>query len=141
MDTEALGGVIIKKMLKDIGVKTYDFTSHGGEKADALFQLQLLLQEGRRPVLKEREVVEENPNYGSIKSYYIPDMEDELASYELEDKKLTQDYVVALMMFSWFINKRTRVIEPATFVVGRNKVFLYNKRKEELNHAYAQNIA
>lgn len=121
MDTNSMGGVMIKKMLKEMGVRTYDFTSHNGEKEDGIFKLKLLLSKDRQPVLEGNEIIEKNPNYGGIRSYYISEMEDELASYELEDKQLKQDYVMMLMMFAWFQDKKNRTMEGTKTYVIANK--------------------
>lgn len=123
MDTSALGGTIIKKMLRDMDVKTYDFTGHGGDKADAMFRLKLLLSKDRKPRFEKDKIIEENPNYGGLKSYYIPEMEDQLAAYELEDKKLEQDHVIVLMQFAWFMHKQGKITEPKTYHILRgNKI-------------------
>ena len=123
MDTNSMGGVMIKKMLKEMGIRTYDFSSHNGEKEDGIFKLKLLLSKGRQPALENNQIIEKNPNYGGLRSYYISDMEDELASYELEDKKLKQDYVMMLMMFAWFMDKRTKSLEGTkTFVIANRTV-------------------
>ena len=129
MDTNALGGVIIKKMLKDIGIKVYDFTSHGGEKADAMFRLKILLLDNRQEVLENGNIVEKNPNYGGLRSYYIPKMEDQLSAYELEDKRLEQDYVIVLMQFAWYTHKRSKIKETKTYTIGKRNVTRYEPKR------------
>lgn len=130
MDTNAMGGIIIKKMIKDMSREmfndVYDFTSHGGEKEDAIFRLKLLLSEGRKMVIEDGKIIEKNPNYGGIRSYYIAKLEDQLASYELEDKKLEQDFVVCLYQMAWYMAKRNRNQGTKTFIITRNNIKQYD---------------
>lgn len=114
MDTNSLGGVLIKKLLKGMGVKTFDFNAHGGEKGEAVTQLKLALTYNRKYQLVNDKVVDLEPNYGIVRSYYIPELEDQLGAYEIEDDKLEQDFVAALYQAIWFLekkNKKARTIE------------------------------
>lgn len=95
MDTNALGGVILKKMLKDL--HPIGFDSHGKEKQKALEALLLLLTEPHKCGIT---------NVGRIKSYHIAALEEEMASYRLDDTKLVQDWVMVLAMFSYFVKHR-----------------------------------
>ena len=121
MDTNSLGGVIIKKILNDMKVKTYDFDAHGGEKGEALVQLRLMLTHGRNPEQKDGKVIEHNPNFGLLRSYYIGQLEDQLGMYQIDDKKIEQDYVASLWMAAWFIMKKDRQPEKATYLITRKR--------------------
>jgi len=137
MDTNAMGGTIIKKMIKDMSKEMfadiYDFTSHGGEKEDAIFRLKLLLSDKRQPVLEGTKIVEKNPNYGGLRSYYLAKMEDQLASYELEDKKLEQDYVVVLFQFAWYMAKRNKQLGSKTYSITRHNIKAYEFNQQPDN--------
>ena len=95
MDAQALGGVVIKKLLNQLNPKGFDI-----EKDEALVILRTELGAGRS--YKESEVdgsiVESNLDYGNIRSYYIDELNTQLGNYHLEDKKLQQDFVMCLMM-------------------------------------------
>lgn len=108
MDTNALGGVLIKKLLREMGVKTYDFGAHSGEKGEAITALKIAMSFGRKYVMQEDKIVELVPNYGLIRSYPLGDLEDQLGDYEVDDKKLTQDFVVCLYMATWLLEKKDR---------------------------------
>lgn len=118
MDTNALGGIVIKKLLKDMGVNTYDFDAHGGDKGEAIIQTQLVLQDGRQSKIVDDKVIEDNPNYGGLRAYYIKDLEEELSDYEIEDKHLKQDFVVGLYQALWWLRKKYRSTEPKTFYIS-----------------------
>ena len=121
MDTNSLGGVIIKKILNDMKVKTYDFDAHGGEKGEALTQLRLMLTRDRRPEIIDGKLVEHNKYFGMLRSYYIGDLEDQLGMYQIEDKKIEQDYVASLWMGAWWLMKKNRQKPAQTYLLNRNK--------------------
>jgi len=106
MDVNAMGGVVMKKMLYDI--KPINFDSHSGQKPNALSYLQLALTKGRKYSVIKGEVVEENPNYGFIRSYYLPDLGEQLVNYQEKDTKLKQDWVCTLYMGVWWLWKHNR---------------------------------
>jgi len=118
MDTNALGGVLIKKLLADMGVKTYDFDAHGGDKGEAIIQTQLVLQDGRKSRLDGDKLIEDNPDFGGLRSYYIKELEEQLSDYEIDDKHLTQDFVVALYQGLWWLRKRYRAQDIKTFYIS-----------------------
>lgn len=121
MDTNSLGGVIIKKILNEMKVKTYDFDAHGGEKGEALTCLSLVLTYNRRyHIDKDGALVEEIEDYGKLRSYIIGEMEDQLGMYQLDDKKLKQDYVVVLYQAAWFLEKKYRQKEKTTHLIQRH---------------------
>jgi len=91
VDAGAMGGNIMKKSLREL----HPISFYGQEqKIKCLEKLFLLLTEPYESVIA---------NIGRIKSYYIANLESELASYKTEDKKLEQDWVMVLVMFSYFI--------------------------------------
>lgn len=104
MDTNSLGGVVFKKMLADIRPKKFD--SHGTEKADALSNLKLVLTFGRKRDTINGEIVDKNPDYGLIRSYYLPKLGEQLAQYQLKDDKLQTDWVSALYQGAHILWKR-----------------------------------
>ncbi len=119
MDTNSLGGVIIKKLLADMNVKTYDFNAHGGEKGEAITQLKLVLTWGRNYTLQEDKIVELS-EFGKLVSYYIPEVEEQLGSYEINDKHLEQDCVSALYQAAWWLEKKYRQPNPTTYIIKRH---------------------
>lgn len=121
MDTNSLGGVIIKKILNDMKVKTYDFDAHGGEKGEALTQLRLMLTSGRKAEIIDGKIVDHNPDFGLLRSYYIPDLEDELGMYQIEDKKIEQDHVACLWQAAWYLMKKERQQPAKTYLLSRRQ--------------------
>lgn len=113
-DASSMGGVLIKKMLKEMEMHdVIDFDASGGNKMDMLFTLQLVLSEGRRVIIDvESKVTDQNPNFGKLRSYYIPELEEQLGNYQynpdkgVTDKKLEQDDVMSLGMNLWFLEKK-----------------------------------
>lgn len=127
MDTNALGGVLIKKLLKNMGVKTYDFNAHGGEKGEAITQLKLALMDGRKSEIVGGRIIEHSPHYGKLKSYYIAEMEEQLSAYEVKDEKLEQDWVVVLYQAMWFLEKKVSH-KTQTHTLTRAKEQTYVRR-------------
>ena len=95
MDSQALGGVLIKKLLSQLGPKAFDT-----EKDEALFILKRALSDGRTYTESEIDgsVIEGNKDYGQVRSYYIDELSNQLGMYHVEDKKLTTDFVMMLTM-------------------------------------------
>jgi len=110
-DTNALGGVWIKKLLLDKGVKSKDFQAHGGDKGDAIIMLAEAL------------------NKQEIKSYYIQKLEEQLSLYQVDDKKLEQDYVVALYQAIWYLKKKERKPKITRYQILGNQIKAYDKSK------------
>lgn len=92
-DTAALGGTWIKKLLTEKGVKMTDFTGRGGEKGDAIMM-------ARDFVIKEM-----------VESYYINDLEEQLGAYQVDDKKLVQDFVVVFYQAMWRFERKFRILK------------------------------
>lgn len=112
-DSSSMGGVMIKKMLMEMGmVDVFDFSA-SGDKADMLFCLIVVMSEGRKAVLDtEGKVKEENPNFGRLRSYYIPELEEQMGNYQynpekgISDKRLEQDDVMCLGMAIWYLERK-----------------------------------
>lgn len=103
MDAQGLGGVVIKKLLALLQPKAFEI-----EKDEALFLLKGAMSKGRDYYESEVDgaIIEKNPDYGIVRSYYIEELGEQLGNYHTEDKKLTTDYVMTLMMGISFIVKR-----------------------------------
>lgn len=103
MDAKALGGVVIKKLLTPL--KPHGFNI---EKEEALMMLKKEMSSGRDYYESEVDgaIIERNPDFGSISSYYIEELSEQLGIYHLDDKKLRQDYVMTLMMGISYIVKK-----------------------------------
>lgn len=97
MDVTEMGGTIFKKMLKQFSPIIFG----QGNKSDALFFLQLRLRNN----LRKRLTFGEESAMGKLKSYYLPKLEKQLASYKLEDRKIKQDWVMVFAMLAWYVEK------------------------------------
>lgn len=122
MDTNALGGVLIKKILREMKVKTYDFDAHGGQKGEAVATMKLALTKGRVYEIIDGKIVDKVDTYGLVRSYILPDLEDQLGDYEIKDEKLIQDMVVTLYMALWFLEKKGRRSDKKVHkIIRRNR--------------------
>jgi hypothetical protein len=111
MDAKALGGVLIKKLLAGLNPKAFEI-----EKDEALLLTKKAMSEGRDFYESEVDasIIERNPDYGVIESYYIEKLADQLGLYHIDDKKLTQDHVMTLVMgVSYIVKKIPRAGKPA----------------------------
>jgi len=135
-DTSAMGGVMIKKMLAELEMRdVIDFSSCGGEKSEMLFLLNVVMSEGRKVEYgSENEVIDKNPNFGRLRSYYIPELEEQLGNYQynpdkgVTDKKIEQDDVMCLGMGIWWLEKKyshlgTTAIKFNPFANSVDKIF------------------
>ena len=100
-DIGGMGGIIIKKML--IKLKPISFGKE--HKSDALFYLQVRLRNNLRKNLTKGGTIDEN---GRVKSLYLSKLENQLSAYKISDEKLDTDWVMALAMLVWFVDKRKR---------------------------------
>jgi hypothetical protein len=112
-DSSSMGGVMIKKMLMEMGMPEVIDFSASGDKADMLFCLIVTMSEGRRARLDEEgKVIEENPNFGRLRGYYIPELEEQMGNYQynpdkgVTDKRLEQDHVMCLGMAIWWLERK-----------------------------------
>ena len=78
-----------------------------------LFTLQVVLSDGRRVIIDaENKVTDQNPDFGKLRSYHIPELEEQLGNYQfnpekgITDKKLEQDDVMSLGMNLWYLEKK-----------------------------------
>lgn len=102
-DAQGLGGIVIKKLLSLLRPRSFEI-----DKDEALFILKNAMSKGRDYIESEVDgaILEKNPDYGTIRSYYIDELSEQAGSYHIEDKKLTTDFVMALMMGVSFIIKK-----------------------------------
>lgn len=106
MDAQALGGVVIKKLLVALRPRGFDI-----DKDVALIETKNAMAKGRDYTESDVDgaILEKNPDYGIIHSYYIDELNEQLGMYHIEDKKLETDHVMALMMgVSYIIKKMPR---------------------------------
>ena len=103
MDAAALGGVVIKKLLVLLKPRSFDI-----DKDEALMLLKNAMSKGRDYIESEVDgaILEKNPDYGIVRSYYIEEMNEQAGNYHLEDKKLTTDFIMTLMMGVSYIVKK-----------------------------------
>lgn len=103
MDANGLGGVVIKKLLLALRPIGYNI-----EKDEGLFLTKNAMGHGRKYHSDgvDGAIIEENPDYGVVRSYYIEELSQQLGLYHVEDKKLDTDFVMAFMMgVSYIVQK------------------------------------
>lgn len=112
-DASSMGGVIIKKMLNEMNMGTIIDFSASGDKSEMLFVLISTLSANRRIMMDaEGKVKDENPDFGRVRGYHIPELEDQMGNYQynpekgVSDKRLEQDHVMALGMGVWYIERK-----------------------------------
>lgn len=103
MDSEALGGVVIKKLLVNLKPRGFDI-----DKDIALIETKGAMGKGRDYTESEVDgaIIEKNPEYGIVRSYYIDELNEQMGIYHIEDKKLETDYVMAFVMGVSYIVKK-----------------------------------
>lgn len=119
-DSSSMGGVIIKKMLKEMSVRhIYDFSFAKSPKDDMLFLLVVAMNYGR-VVEKNADGIPEDKfaNFGKIRSYLLPELEEQLGNYKKDDTKIEQDEVMAFGLPIWWLEKK--------FAGQKTKVFNLN---------------
>ncbi len=107
-DSSSMGGVIIKKMLREMHVRhLYDFTMGKNPKDEMLFLMARALTQGRKTeTLENGRIQELNPDFGKVRSYYIPELEEQLSNYRVDDNKLEQDEVMAFGLAIWYCERK-----------------------------------
>lgn len=107
-DSSSMGGIIISKMLHEMKVRhLHDFSVSRSPKDEMLFFMILILTSGRKIRTEEDgKVIELNENFGKLRSFIIPELEEQLGNYKIEDTKLVQDEVMALGMILWYCEKK-----------------------------------
>ena len=130
MDAEALGGVVIKKLLVLLKPKSYDI-----DKDIGLFELKRLMSTNRDYTESDIDgaIIEKNPEYGSVRSYYIDELNEQLGIYHVDDEKLETDFVMTLMMGVSHIAKKFN--RPVGKTVSLNPLSGYNAQvsRESVN--------
>lgn len=112
-DSSSMGGVMIKKMLTEMNMQNINDFSASGDKSDMLFCLIVVLSSGRRTEMDpEGKIKELNPNFGRLRSYYVPELEEQMGNYQynpdkgVTDKRIEQDDVMALGMGLWWLERK-----------------------------------
>lgn len=129
MDAEALGGVVIKKLLVALKPKAFDI-----DKDVALIETKGVMSKGRD--FSESDVdgsiIENNPEYGNLRSYYIDELNEQLGIYHIEDKKLETDFVMTVVMgVSYIVKKMPKQITTNKVVI--NHLAGYNAQVKREN--------
>ena len=103
MDAQALGGVVIKKLLVLLKPRSFEI-----DKDEALVITKGAMSKGRDYYESEVDgaIIEKNLEYGLIRSYYIEELNEQLGMYHIEDKKLETDFVMTLVMGTSYILKK-----------------------------------
>jgi len=138
-DSSSMGGIIISKMLKEMKVRhLHDFSISRAPKDDMLFYFVLCLTHGRKISTDEDgKITELNKNFGKIRSYIIPELEEQLGNYRVQDLKLEQDEVMALGMAIWYCEKKIAKHQTKVFDVN----LLANNAKDVLKIAGQRELA
>ena len=112
-DSSSMGGVMIKKMLQEMGMGDVIDFSATGDKADMLFCLIVVMSSGRKTQMDEEGKIKElAPNFGRLRSYYIPELEEQMGNYQynpdkgVTDKRIEQDDVMCLGMAIWWLERK-----------------------------------
>jgi len=103
MDAESMGGTLIKKLLVMLKPKAFEI-----DKDVALLETKNAMSKGRDYTVSEIDgaIIEKNPDFGIVKSYYIEDLNEQLGIYHVDDKKIDTDFVMAFMMGVSYIVKK-----------------------------------
>ncbi len=112
-DASSMGGVMIRKMLIEMGMSdVFDFSA-SGDKEDMLFCLIVVMSSGRKNIMDtEGKVKELNPDFGRLRSYYIAELEEQMGNYQynpdkgVTDKRIEQDDVMCLGMAIWYLERK-----------------------------------
>ena len=103
MDAEELGGVVIKKLLVLLKPRSFEI-----DKDEALVLTKGAMSKGRDYVESEVDgaILERNPDYGIVRSYYIEELNEQAGMFHIEDKKLTTDFIITFVMGVAYIVKK-----------------------------------
>lgn len=112
-DSSSMGGVMIKKMLLEMGMHDVIDFSASGDKMDMLFCLIVVMSHSRRTEIDgEGKIKELNPDFGRLRSYYIAELEEQMGNYQynpdkgVTDKRIEQDDVMCLGMAVWYLERK-----------------------------------
>lgn len=88
-------------------------------------ELKNVMSKGRNYIESDVDgaIIELNPDYGALRSYFIDELSEQMGMYHIEDKKLTTDHVMTLTMGVSFI---TRKVSKNTKTVNLNPLASYN---------------
>lgn len=131
MDAEALGGVVIKKLLASLKPKSFEI-----EKDVALMETKGAMSKGRDYIESEIDgaIIEKNPDFGMIHSYYIEELNEQLGIYHIEDKKIETDYAMAFVMgVSYIVKKMPKSLTTKQVVL--NPLAGYNAQVSTTHHS------
>lgn len=102
MDAQGLGGVVIRKLLSSLKPIAFSI-----EKDVALLNTKRILSSGRNYIdNQDGTTTEINAEFGQFRSYFIDELSNQLGIYHIDDRKITQDFVMMLMMGVAYIVKR-----------------------------------
>lgn len=112
-DSSSMGGVMIKKMLREMNMTDIEDFSASGDKSDMLFCLIVVMSDNRKAEAdSEGKITEKNPDFGRLRSYYIPELEEQAGNYQynpdkgVTDKRIEQDDVMCLGMGIWWLERK-----------------------------------
>jgi hypothetical protein len=143
-DSSSMGGVMIKKMLQEMGMGDVIDFSASGDKSDMLFCLIVVMSSSRRTEMDEEGKVRElNPNFGRLRSYYIPELEEQMGNYQynpekgVTDKRIEQDDVMCLGMGIWYLERKHNksTVKQMSFNPLANKASdIFNEKEAQKLH-------
>lgn len=115
MDAESLGGVVIKKLLVLLKPRSFEI-----DKDEALVLTKGAMSKGRDYIESEVDgaIIEKNPDYGIIRSYYIEELNEQAGMFHIEDKKLTTDFIITFVMGVSYIVKRMPKIDAKKIILN-----------------------
>jgi hypothetical protein len=103
MDAAALGGVVIKKLLVTLKPRSFEI-----DKDEALVLTKGAMGRGRDYIESEVDgaIIERNPEYGIVRSYYIDELNEQAGMFHIDDRKLTTDFIITFVMGVAYIVKK-----------------------------------
>jgi hypothetical protein len=113
MDANALGGVVIKKLLESLKPIGFNIPK---DIALTLLKGEVSARRSYTESEIDGSIIEGNPDFGNIESYYIDELATQMGNYHLDDTKLTQDFVMCLMMGVSHIVKKIPKTIKATVI-------------------------
>lgn len=118
-DSSSMGGIIIKKMLREMNMTNIHDFNASGDKMDMLFTLITVMSANRRTdVDKEGKVTDLNADFGRLRSSYIPELEEQMGNYQynpdkgVTDKRIDQDEVMSLGQAIWYLERKVFKMTP-----------------------------
>lgn len=106
MDTASMGGTIMRRMLKRLKITRFDNTQGVDIKENALVYAKIVLTKNRKKIEMGENVIETNPDYGWVRSFYLPKLANQMATYKTDDRKLKQDWVMTFIQGCWYLWKK-----------------------------------